>query len=1074
MAELSYRFSQNDANDIIFSHFVGCTGESIYLHMLLARAMRLYQAHAGIEKDISEDPETIVNSFTPFLKSLPTLPRGQSRIMILDAINQLTEDATQPSSLRWLPASLPMSVHMIISTTSDSEALASARALGWNEIELLPLDVPDRMLIIQDYFSMYSKRLTKEQTDILANASSTSNPLFLRAAMDELRMYGDYYKLTDKIHTILKASSVIDLYRQILERWSADFGADLVRKTLGAIYVSQNGFTQNELIAFVNLPRVTFLSFFAVLKNSLFSRKGRYDFFHQQLRIATKSTYFENPANLTEMHDAVSSWMITYYQFDFHASSVSKVEPVVHVEMAYQLQEAGRYEELASLLGIIQVFESFSTGRRKFELLTYWRDLIFRGVDIASVYDSCLGRMGDVIKWNFDVAGRIGDLYLALDIYDAADKVLEDILAAKTQVYGEKHELIPRTLDQLARLRYAQGRYDDSEHLYRRSISIREDILGHEHLDVASTLNNLGLLHVEQGEFEEALKSYNRALKITEKCLGKYHVDVGTILNNLATLYKAQGKYDLALQCCERDLAISEMKLGREHIDVAIALNNLGSIYEAQGKYKDAEALYVRSLGIKEKVVGKESPDVAATLDNMGQLYSAQEKFEEAKKCYHRALDIRKRKLGEKHPDVARTLGNLGNLLKAQGLYKEALAMHQDCHLVLEKVHEKDHPDIATALNNLAAVYHAMGEKATAIDMYRKCLSMRERVLGPTHPDVAAALTNLGTIYYESGEYTIAKPFFTQGLEIRERSLGCSHPLTLLTREWLDDWPEDDEESPPEVLTPMKKVQIMGATTTAFKMSGDHSTGTTREVANKQLNDLLDKALRSTDNDSSDFVSPRAALKQNQTTPRSSHEQDKLRVSTKQSVVAEALPSNNSSGELPMAVVVEPVPLLASPRKDKRNSNGPDFERGNKRPSSSQSSRSSGSRPWSGKGDRTSVIQGSKIDTKKEVGTKLLPGDALVPQKVQRNADDPYSNDSDFTSQISADSLPNVPLPVEGSAADEDYPIEAMPESGDATERDAWAKGALRTHLAVVSPSQTEEEAIDFETNSLGSSFIEL
>ena len=123
---------------------------------------------------------------------------------------------------------------------------------------------------------------------------------------------------------------------------------------------------------------------------------------------------------------------------------------------------------------------------------------------------------------------------------------------------------------------------------------------------MATSLNNLAALYDAQGKYEEAEPLYQRSLTIREKVLGPEHPDVATSLNNLAALYDAQGKYEEAEPLYQRSLTIREKVLGPEHPDVANSLNNLAALYDAQGKYEEAEPLYQRSLTIREKVLGPE------------------------------------------------------------------------------------------------------------------------------------------------------------------------------------------------------------------------------------------------------------------------------------------------------------------------------------------------------------------------------------------------------------------------------------------------------------------------------------
>jgi tetratricopeptide (TPR) repeat protein len=109
-----------------------------------------------------------------------------------------------------------------------------------------------------------------------------------------------------------------------------------------------------------------------------------------------------------------------------------------------------------------------------------------------------------------------------------------------------------------------------------------------EHPDVAASLNNLAQLYKAQGRYADAEPLFKRSLAISEKTLGPDHPNVAASLNNLAQLYKAQGRYAEAEPLYERSLAISEKALGPDNPKVAISLNDLAGLYDAQGRYDDA------------------------------------------------------------------------------------------------------------------------------------------------------------------------------------------------------------------------------------------------------------------------------------------------------------------------------------------------------------------------------------------------------------------------------------------------------------------------------------------------------
>ena len=68
--------------------------------------------------------------------------------------------------------------------------------------------------------------------------------------------------------------------------------------------------------------------------------------------------------------------------------------------------------------------------------------------------------------------------------------------------------------------------------------------LGKDHPDVARSLNNLATLYQAQGKYTEAETLYKLALKILEKVLFPDHPAVATVLENMAECYKNMGKKD--------------------------------------------------------------------------------------------------------------------------------------------------------------------------------------------------------------------------------------------------------------------------------------------------------------------------------------------------------------------------------------------------------------------------------------------------------------------------------------------------------------------------------------------------
>ena len=96
-----------------------------------------------------------------------------------------------------------------------------------------------------------------------------------------------------------------------------------------------------------------------------------------------------------------------------------------------------------------------------------------------------------------------------------------------------------------------------------RALSITETALGPDHPEVGNTLNNLAGLYRAQGRYAEAVSLCERALAIAQTSLGVDHPDVGGSLNNLAALRYEQKDWAQAAQFWQRSAAIISRRVQR-------------------------------------------------------------------------------------------------------------------------------------------------------------------------------------------------------------------------------------------------------------------------------------------------------------------------------------------------------------------------------------------------------------------------------------------------------------------------------------------------------------------------------
>ncbi len=87
----------------------------------------------------------------------------------------------------------------------------------------------------------------------------------------------------------------------------------------------------------------------------------------------------------------------------------------------------------------------------------------------------------------------------------------------KEKVLGPDHPRVATSLNNLAALYQAQGRYTEAEPLYKRALAIRKKVLGPEHPTVAQALENYAALLRETGHPQDAAIMAARAKAIRAK-----------------------------------------------------------------------------------------------------------------------------------------------------------------------------------------------------------------------------------------------------------------------------------------------------------------------------------------------------------------------------------------------------------------------------------------------------------------------------------------------------------------------------------------------------------------------------
>jgi hypothetical protein len=278
---------------LLIDHYIGTTRQSSSIPAMLRRIMRILKNELNLGLEIPSDDNKLHQKFLEWLH----LAADRKRVVIiLDAVNQLV-DQESSMELFWLPFQLPPNIRMVISTLPGGTLKELyKREYSINEIQLLNREEKERY--IKSYLKLFSKELDSKQINAITAAPQSSNPLYLKILLDELKIFGIQEKLNQRIEFYLKTNNPFELFNKVIERWELDYESenDIVGETLSMIWASKFGLMESEILQLLGnnkepLARVIWSPFYFAVVEHLIDNNGLLIFRHDSLRMAVCDSY---------------------------------------------------------------------------------------------------------------------------------------------------------------------------------------------------------------------------------------------------------------------------------------------------------------------------------------------------------------------------------------------------------------------------------------------------------------------------------------------------------------------------------------------------------------------------------------------------------------------------------------------------------------------------------------------------------------------------------------------------------------------------------------------------------------
>jgi telomerase protein component 1 len=313
LARFVTTWRQQHSQAFVLPHFVGASPRSTGLRDLLYRLCMSLKTQFTLADEVPEETARLMVTFRDMLGKIPADDRV---LIVLDALNQLDE-SDRAQHLEWLPAKLPAQVKVVVSCIADSgktePVLKAFKHRPHVAINVKPLDDTERRAIIREVPSLSAKTLDEKQIDALLANPATANPLFLLVSLEELRGFGSYEQLNQRISTLPRDSDTVTaIFTQVIERLEEEFDRDTAQSILTLLASARRGLSERELQELMSSVKGKddFFPILRQLRPYLLSRGGLQDFYHRNLFKAVRERYLKEP----EQQSAGHARLVAYFQ----------------------------------------------------------------------------------------------------------------------------------------------------------------------------------------------------------------------------------------------------------------------------------------------------------------------------------------------------------------------------------------------------------------------------------------------------------------------------------------------------------------------------------------------------------------------------------------------------------------------------------------------------------------------------------------------------------------------------------------------------------------------------------------
>ncbi|MGB8293955.1 MAG: WD40 repeat domain-containing protein, partial [Polyangia bacterium] len=295
------------ADETMHARFVGVGERSNNVDSLLRSILEELRRAGKLTSEIPDNPNVLRSKLPELLGECRK--KGRT-VIVIDALNQLQSGL---SDLDWIARTLPENVKLVVSfKLGDAAGDALAAQLRADELVTLSEVRPfaaleERRQLVRQFLRQFLKELDEQHLEALIRADGADNPLFLKVALTELRVFGAFGQLGEVIRRQF-GTAPQSAFEAVLRRLESDPSYAAVSSPqavplLFGLLAHSRGGLPTDLLARMFLAELglgearladmeaTIQLFLRQVRPFLARREGRVDFFYESFDLAARDRY---------------------------------------------------------------------------------------------------------------------------------------------------------------------------------------------------------------------------------------------------------------------------------------------------------------------------------------------------------------------------------------------------------------------------------------------------------------------------------------------------------------------------------------------------------------------------------------------------------------------------------------------------------------------------------------------------------------------------------------------------------------------------------------------------------------